>query len=101
VENADGSLYASLGGSGGSRIFGAVAQTLINLIDCGMDIEKAIDRPRLHNQLLPNFTTIEVGPKGEDMKLRRGLEKRGHIIKPFDINVSAADGELDRVGRGR
>lgn len=54
VENADGSLYTVLGGSGGSRIFPAVFQVLLNL-DWGMDISEAIEYGRVHDQLYPLY----------------------------------------------
>ncbi|KAJ9096809.1 hypothetical protein QFC21_005080 [Naganishia friedmannii] len=58
VERPDGSLYTALGGSGGSRIFGAVAQVLLNL-EWGMDVSEAIEAPRLHDQLYPAIVTVE------------------------------------------
>lgn len=60
VERPDGSLYIALGGSGGSRIFGAVAQVLLN-VEWGMDISAAVEAPRLHDQLFPAMVTIESG----------------------------------------
>jgi gamma-glutamyltranspeptidase/glutathione hydrolase/leukotriene-C4 hydrolase len=89
--NEDGSLYAVLGGSGGSRIFPAIAQVILNL-DCGLDISAAIERPRVHNQIVPAETTIEVGPEGPDKKLMKGLRDRGHNVQEFDINLGVAEG---------
>lgn len=86
----DGKLQAVLGGSGGSRIFPSVAQVLLNLA-CGDDISAAIERPRVHDQILPEITTLEVGPKGVDKEWLRGLEERGHKIGQFDINVGASE----------
>jgi gamma-glutamyltranspeptidase / glutathione hydrolase / leukotriene-C4 hydrolase len=60
VEYADGSLYTALGGSGGSRIFGAVAQVLLNM-EWGMDVSAAVEEPRLHDQLYPAMVTLETG----------------------------------------
>lgn len=48
----DGNVWLTLGGSGGSRIFSAVAQTVLNL-DWGYDLTHAIEEPRSHDQLLP------------------------------------------------
>ena len=47
-------VYLALGGSGGSRIFGAVVQTLLNL-DWGYDLANAVEQPRVHHQLLPAY----------------------------------------------
>ncbi|KAF8235502.1 gamma-glutamyltranspeptidase, partial [Tricholoma matsutake] len=42
IEHANGSLFVAIGGSGGSQIFGAVFQTLLNL-DLGLDVSQAIE----------------------------------------------------------
>lgn len=98
--NEDGSLYAVLGGSGGSRIFPALAQVILNL-ECGLNISAAIERPRVHNQIVPLETTVEVGPEGSNVDMMDDLRRRGHNISEFDINIGIAEGELgieDRVG---
>lgn len=46
----DGKPRLTVGSPGGSRIIGIVAQTLINVIDHGMDIQAAIDFPRAFNR---------------------------------------------------
>ncbi|KAH7339600.1 gamma-glutamyltranspeptidase [Rhizoctonia solani] len=58
MEHASGKLYLTLGGSGGSRIFGAIAQTIVNL-DRGMNVSGAIEEPRVHDQLFPTLVSIE------------------------------------------
>jgi len=90
--NSDKTLYAVLGGSGGSRIFPAIVQVILNL-EFGMDISAAIEKPRMHNQIVPTITTIEVGPEGEDVGMNEDLTSRGHEIVLFDINSAAAEGE--------
>jgi gamma-glutamyltranspeptidase / glutathione hydrolase / leukotriene-C4 hydrolase len=52
IEHEDGSFIVAIGGSGGSRIFGAIFQTLLNL-DLGLDISQAVEFGRLHDQLFP------------------------------------------------
>lgn len=85
-----GEVRAVLGGSGGSRIFPSVAQVLLNLA-CGDDISAAIERPRVHDQILPAITTLEVGPAGVDDDWLTELKDRGHNIGQFDINVGASE----------
>ena len=48
IEHADGSFYTAIGGSGGSRIFGAILQVLLNL-DWGLDVSTAIESGCLHD----------------------------------------------------
>ncbi|OCF41169.1 gamma-glutamyltransferase [Kwoniella heveanensis CBS 569] len=85
------SIYAVLGGSGGSRIFPSVAQVILNLFS-GLDISASIERERVHNQIVPDLTTIEVGPEGVDEEMIEGLEARGHRIGQFDINIGISEG---------
>jgi gamma-glutamyltranspeptidase / glutathione hydrolase / leukotriene-C4 hydrolase len=76
IENEDGSFYLALGGSGGSRIFGAVFQTILNL-EWGLDLSKAIEYGRLHDQLYPIILDAD-STYPED--LLRALVDRGHNV---------------------
>ncbi|CAE6517831.1 unnamed protein product [Rhizoctonia solani] len=87
LEHASGKLYLTLGGSGGSRIFGAIAQTIVNL-DRGMNISAAIEAPRVHDQLFPTLVSIESGFGERDLE---GLKQRGHNTSVFDINLGVAE----------
>jgi len=68
VETEQGRFWLAMGGSGGSRIFGAVAQVLMNL-DWGYDLSHAIEEPRVHHQLLPAYVSpvILVGEEGRGL----------------------------------
>ena len=68
-----------LGTPGGSRIPTTVVQTLVNVVDHGMDIQEAIDAPRLHQQALPKATWIEPGALSADT--RALLEAMGHVFR--------------------
>jgi gamma-glutamyltranspeptidase/glutathione hydrolase len=48
-----------LGSPGGPRIITTTLQTLINIIDYGMDVQAAVDAPRVHHQWLPDKVFIE------------------------------------------
>ncbi|KZP30150.1 gamma-glutamyltranspeptidase [Athelia psychrophila] len=50
MEHPDGSFYLAIGGAGGSRIFPAVFQTILNL-DWGFDARAAVEFGRVHDQL--------------------------------------------------
>ena len=56
-----------------------------------MNISAAIEEPRFHSQVVPNVTTIEVGPGGPPEKVLKGLKVRGHVIGEFDINLGVAE----------
>ncbi|CAE6472341.1 unnamed protein product [Rhizoctonia solani] len=87
MEHGSGKLYLALGGSGGSRIFGAIAQTIINL-DRGMDVSEAIEAPRVHDQLFPTLVSIESEFGERELE---GLKQRGHNTSVFDINLGVAE----------
>lgn len=50
VLRKDGSVWFTLGARGGPRIITAVTQSIINVIDHEMNIQAAIDAPRIHHQ---------------------------------------------------
>ena len=50
VMSKDGKPWFALGARGGPRIISAVMQSVINVIDHDMNIQQAIDAPRIHMQ---------------------------------------------------
>src|SRR6266851_6038192 len=76
IEHSDGSFYVALGGSGGSRIFPAIFQVILNL-DWGLDISSAIEYGRLHHQLYPEWIDADATYPHE---LLLGLRTRGHRL---------------------
>lgn len=76
IENADGSFYLAIGGSGGGRIFGSVLQVILNL-DWGMNVSEAIEAGRVHDQLYPLQVDVDdVVPN----YLSAALRDRGHNV---------------------
>jgi gamma-glutamyltranspeptidase/glutathione hydrolase len=67
-----------LGTPGGSRIITAVTLTLLNVIDYGMDLQEAVDAPRIHQQWLPEETYVEARALSADT--RAILESMGHRL---------------------
>jgi gamma-glutamyltranspeptidase/glutathione hydrolase len=55
----DGKPILILGTPGGSRIITTVLQTILNVVDFQMNIQEAVDAPRIHNQWLPDVTKTE------------------------------------------
>ncbi|MCV4753693.1 gamma-glutamyltransferase, partial [Escherichia coli] len=54
VLRPDGSFYFTVGSPGGPTIINTVLQVIVNIIDHGMNIQQAIDAPRIHHQWLPD-----------------------------------------------
>lgn len=54
IVTRDGKVFLVLGSPGGSRIITITLETALNVIDYGMNIQEAVDAPRLHHQWLPD-----------------------------------------------
>ncbi len=76
IVTRDGKPVLILGTPGGSRIITTVLQTILNVVDFQMNIQEAVDAPRIHNQWLPDVTTIERYALSPDT--RRVLESMGY-----------------------
>ncbi len=72
----DGTVRYALGLPGGRKIFPSALQALINLIDHGMELQEAVEAPRLWTE----GPVLEV-EHGIPAKVREGLEARGHTLK--------------------
>ncbi|MBC7931904.1 MAG: gamma-glutamyltransferase [Rubrivivax sp.] len=76
VLRQDGSLWFAVGSPGGPTIINTVLQVIINVVDFDMNIQQAIDAPRIHHQWLPDEIVYE--PFGVSADTFRALESRGH-----------------------
>jgi gamma-glutamyltranspeptidase/glutathione hydrolase len=90
VLRPDGSLWFATGARGGPRIINAVLQIIINVIDHQMNIQQAIDAPRIHHQWLPDEILYE--PYGLSIDTMRALEARGHKLSGRPVNIASATG---------
>jgi gamma-glutamyltranspeptidase/glutathione hydrolase len=71
----DGAPVMALGTPGGKRIFAAVTQAIINVLDFGMPLQQAVEAPRVWTQGAE--LELEDGFAGLDA-LRAALHARGH-----------------------
>lgn len=55
----NGDLVMALGAPGGPRIITAVLNTLYRVLAHGMDLDRAIQMPRVHHQFLPNKLFVD------------------------------------------
>jgi gamma-glutamyltranspeptidase / glutathione hydrolase len=78
IVTKDGKTIMVLGSPGGSRIITIVVNTLINVVDFGMNIQEAVDAPRIHHQWLPDQITIE--PYALSPDTVRILNNMGHKV---------------------
>jgi gamma-glutamyltranspeptidase/glutathione hydrolase len=77
VFDEKGKLYMVIGSPGGNSIINYVALTIVNVLDWNMDIQKAIDAPRMGSRNGP--TELEQGTKLE--RLAPDLERMGHSVR--------------------
>jgi gamma-glutamyltranspeptidase / glutathione hydrolase / leukotriene-C4 hydrolase len=54
IMEKDSKVVIVSGASGGSRITTSTLQTLLNVLEFGMDVGSATAAPRFHHQLIPN-----------------------------------------------
>ena len=71
-------VYLVTGSPGGSTIPTTVLQVIINAIDYGMDLDDAVNSPRIHYQGLPNRIGREY--KAISAATARGLKLRGYKL---------------------
>jgi gamma-glutamyltranspeptidase / glutathione hydrolase len=74
----EGRLFLVLGSPGGARIISTVANILMDVADYGMDIQRAVNAPRFHNQWLPESSEVETGFSPDTLGL---LRRMGHRIE--------------------
>jgi gamma-glutamyltranspeptidase/glutathione hydrolase len=72
----DGKPVLILGTPGGGRIITTVLQTILNVVDFRMNIQEAVDAPRVHNPWLPDMTKVE--PYALSPDTRKVLEGMGY-----------------------
>jgi gamma-glutamyltranspeptidase/glutathione hydrolase len=103
ILTSGGKLFMVVGGPGGGRIISSVLQTILNVIDFGMNAQDAVDAPRFHHQWQPDKITMEHGFSPDTVHL---LQQRGHTVEiiPAVARVFAIvvkDGWLQGAADGR
>ncbi|MFC5551040.1 gamma-glutamyltransferase [Massilia aerilata] len=102
----DGKPAFTIGSPGGATIITTVLQTIVNHLDLGMSMDKAIDAPRL-SQRNAKETSVEPGFAGSMQA--KGLENFGHKWEtspaPEEIGAANAivfnpDGTVTAVSEG-
>src|SRR5471032_79596 len=73
----DGKLFMTVGAPGGGRIYTAVLQVILNVLDFGMNVQDAVDAPRFHHQWRPDTLSLERGISPDTVALLQG---RGYAV---------------------
>jgi gamma-glutamyltranspeptidase/glutathione hydrolase len=95
----NGKVALVVGSPGGSTIITSVLQTILGVVDYGLNAQQAVAAPRLHHQWLPDVIDVEAGallPAAQDT-----LRARGYHLNPrlpwgrLDIIHILPDGTLE------
>ena len=87
IVTKDGKLFMVTGSPGGARIITIVASTLQNVIDYGMNVQQAVNAPRIHMQWLPDRVQYEPGAFSESTL--RTLRAMGYTLEEISSWGSA------------
>ncbi len=88
----NGKPFLVTGSRGGSMIITTVLQVLLNVVDHGMNIQEAVNAPRIHHQWLPDELRIEEGFSPDTVRL---LQAKGHEVVVKDAMGTAASIMVD------
>jgi gamma-glutamyltranspeptidase/glutathione hydrolase len=75
----NGRLVMVTGSPGGSTIISTTLESILNVVDFGMNIQQAVDAPRVHHQWLPDQVMVEPGYLSAET--RQKLEAMGYTFK--------------------
>jgi gamma-glutamyltranspeptidase/glutathione hydrolase len=91
----EGEPFMCIGTPGGTRIFAAVCQGIMNVLDHGMTIQEAVEAPRIWTMGMPGTDgeELHVEPGVRDEALD-GLRRRGHRIKTVCMVAGGMNGIL-------
>ena len=75
----NGALALILGSPGGSTIITSVVQTILNVFEYNMPVQKAVEAPRVHHQWLPDVVVFE--PNRFPQEVIGALKAKGYNIE--------------------
>jgi gamma-glutamyltranspeptidase/glutathione hydrolase len=79
IVSKDGKPYLVIGSPGGRTIINTVFQTILNVLEFEMRIDKAIEALKIHHQWLPDQIVVEKYLLAPDT--RKALEAKGHTFR--------------------
>lgn len=75
----DGKPVFAVGSPGGRTIINTTIQSILNIVDFGMNIAESVEAPRIHHQWLPDITSLEgLGFSEDSIRL---YEDMGHEVR--------------------
>jgi gamma-glutamyltranspeptidase/glutathione hydrolase len=74
-----GKLFMVTGSPGGRTIINTVLETIVDVVDFGMNAQEAVDAPKFHHQWLPDRISFEKYGFSPDTVAE--LKRRGHTLQ--------------------
>lgn len=90
IVEKDGRLFMVVGTPGGSTIMTSVFQTILNVVDFGMEMQEAVNAPRFHHQWLPDVVDVE--KEAISPEIRQRLAGKGYVFR-----ARGAIGRVDAI----
>ncbi len=89
----DGRPFIVTGSPGSSRIISTIVQVVTNVVDFDMNIQEAVNAPKVHNEWLPDELRIEKGISPDTVRI---LGQMGHKLVIGDPMGAATSILVDR-----
>jgi gamma-glutamyltranspeptidase/glutathione hydrolase len=83
----DGKPFMLTGSPGNATIISTTLQSILNVVDFGMNVQQAVNAPRMHQQWYPQEVWMENGMVTPETK--KTLEAMGYAFKP--VHAMGAD----------
>src|SRR5688572_19369527 len=102
----DGRLFMVTGSPGGRTIINTALETIVGVVDFGLNAQETVDAPRFHHQWLPDRldyekyglspdTTKELERRGHTLRMGRGSQGNAQVIV-YNVSEDMLEGGTDR-----
>ena len=98
IVTKDGRIFMVIGSPDGSRIITITLEAMLNVIDHKMNIQAAINYPRIHQQWMPDVVYVEKGALAPDV--RKELTAQGYKFQD-DVPWGEAEGIVIGTKNGK
>ena len=98
IVTKDGKPFLVLGAPGGATIISALLQVMLNAMDFHMNVQDAVDFPRVHHQWKPDVLAIEVAVSPDTVALlsRMGYDTHSRPVALARVEaIEIADGWIE------
>jgi gamma-glutamyltranspeptidase/glutathione hydrolase len=79
IVEKDGKAIMAIGAPGGPRIITGVLQVLYRVLGRGMDLDLAVQAPRVHHQFIPQKVLIDAHRFSPEVL--KALREKGHVVE--------------------